>query len=98
MWKLSAIISVRALATLGTLLLFSVPLFYTRNQTCVDSKLLQAQAIGQTHLEQAQTKAQELWHQCLTRLKLAQPGTGSGPAPSTSAAAATTHSGSRKED
>ncbi|CAO3597847.1 unnamed protein product [Absidia cylindrospora] len=95
-WKLSAIISVRVLASLGTLLIFSVPLFYTRNQTCVDSKLLQGQAICQTHLEHAQEKVQQLWHQCLTRLKLVQPGGATVSDPSTSTAAAA--GGSRKQD
>ncbi|KAI8096812.1 Reticulon-domain-containing protein [Halteromyces radiatus] len=95
-WKLSAIISVRTLATLITFLAFSVPLLYRSNKSFIDSRILQAQAICQTQLEHGQDKIQHQLSQLCTRFKFPQPG------PSTSTTSTETPSGtsssSTKED
>ncbi|KAI8341071.1 Reticulon-domain-containing protein [Chlamydoabsidia padenii] len=69
-WKLSAIISVRTLVTLLTLLLFSVPLLYSYNKTFVDARIQQVRSVCQTHLEQGQHQLEHGWHKFCSNFKL----------------------------
>ncbi|KAI8340021.1 hypothetical protein BC941DRAFT_500603 [Chlamydoabsidia padenii] len=79
-WNLTTIISFRTLATLGVLMLFSLPSFYTHNKNFVDSLSLQLEAIRNTYLDRLQEIIEYYWGKFTGLFQIPQ--SGSSPSPS----------------